>query len=804
MNHQLTELVVTDFRSIKGTLTIPLDAPIVLIHGPNGAGKTSIATALELALTGDVAALRRSDEDVQSHLVNRDADRAQISLRVAGEARLETLMTVRGGAIQGSPILDKDARTFYGDRCYLSQSTLGRLLDIYQAPTSRDPTNTPLTSFVKKLLGLDQLEALIDGVYPAGHKTRMSKLSADFDRADQLEGHLVGEKRESDALQQRDDAELTELEERLKPLRAVLGLPDELSAAAAALAQSDDTALLARHEALVNGVVSLQFRWSSFTPEDAQEDRAVIEKAEAEASRELEQYDAGPGSRLSRAIAGLGSIFPDLADPAETDPEHARRGAKALVEREILRLESVLASALTAGRDIGVTDQLISQQRARLHVLNDQIAGTAGDTAGLGHALAALLPHITDDTCPVCARAFDEVSDISLRTHLSQEVARLVSQSEQLQSLVAERQQVQHHLAESERGRGAQAARLISPADTTAHQQRLAILRTANSELETLADDAAKGAAIHERHAVASRRAAQLRLRDSTSVEIRSQLSVLANTIHEPPIADTETTQDVLSRLINATKAAQTAAVSLRANRKTADEILHRLQALALAKSARKDESLVRTQTLARLNEAQRVVKRERDLANSIGRAASEARSAIVGRVFNERLNAIWRDLFVRLAPNERFIPAFVLPTNDGKPVRALLETVHRDGGTYGRPGAMLSAGNLNTAALTLFLALHLSVKPELPWLVLDDPVQSMDELHIAQFAALLRTIAKREERQIIIAVHERPLFDYLALELSPAFVGDKLITVEVSTSPEGSTRYATNVIGYEPDRLVA
>jgi exonuclease SbcC len=804
MIHQLAELTVTDFRSIKGTLTIPLDAPIVLIHGPNGAGKTSIATALELALTGDVAGLRRSDENVQSHLVNRDADRALISLHLAGEVRPETLMTVRGGAIQGSPLLDRDARTFYADRCYLSQSTLGRLLDIYQAPTSRDPSNTPLTSFVKKLLGLDQLEALIDGVYPAGHKTRMSKLSADFDRADQLEGRLTGEKRESDALQRRDDAEVAELEERLKQLRAVLGLPDELSAAVATLANSGDPGLLARHEARVNGVVALQFQWSSFTPEDAQDDRAAIEEVEAEVSRELEQYQAGPGIRLSRAVGSLRSIFPDVADPADTDPEHARQGAKALVEREILRLESMLASTLTAGRDIDVTDQSISQQRARLNVLNDQIAGIAGDAAGLGQALAAVLPHITDDTCPVCARAFDEVSDVGLRTHISQEIARLVGRSEQLQSLVAERQQVREQLAESERERGAQAARLIAPADMIAHQQRLAILRTANSELEALADDAAKGAAIRERHAVAASRTAQLRLREATSAEIRSQLSVLASTIGEPPIADTETTQDVLSRLIDATEAAQTAAVSLQADRKTAGEILDRLQTLALAKSARKEESAVRTQTLARLNEAQRAVKRERNLASSLGRAATEARSVIIGRVFNERLNAIWRDLFVRLAPIEPFVPAFVLPKTDGKAVRALLETVHRDGGTYGRPGAMLSAGNLNTAALTLFLALHLSVKPELPWLVLDDPVQSMDELHIAQFAALLRTIAKREERQLIITIHERPLFDYLALELSPAFVGDKLITVEVNKSPGGSTRYATNVIGYEPDRLVA
>jgi DNA repair protein SbcC/Rad50 len=55
----------------------------------------------------------------------------------------------------------------------------------------------------------------------------------------------------------------------------------------------------------------------------------------------------------------------------------------------------------------------------------------------------------------------------------------------------------------------------------------------------------------------------------------------------------------------------------------------------------------------------------------------------------------------------------------------------------------MLSAGNLNTAALTLFLALNLSVERRLPWILLDDPVQSMDEIHVAQFAALLCTLAR-------------------------------------------------------------
>ncbi len=804
MMHQLTELVVTDFRSIKGTVTIPLDAPIVLIHGPNGVGKTSIATAIELALTGDVAGLKRGDEKVQNHLVNRDAQEASIALRMAGGDRPETTMSIRGGVIKGTPLLDEVGRTFFNDRCYLSQSTLGRLLDIYQSPTSRDPSNTPLTNFVKSLLGLDQLDALIDGVFPAAHKARMSKLSADFDRADQLDGRLRGEQRELDAWQRNQDAEAAQLLAQLEPLRATLRLPAELSAAATQLAETDDPELLARHEAYVNNITALQFQWSSFTTDAAQADRATCEIEEAESARALEAYNTGSGSRLAAAITSIGTIFPDLADPAQTDPEEARAGAIRLVDREITRLDALLATAQTASRSIGARDQSISQQHARLQLLNDQIADVAGDAAGLGQALAALLPHVTDDICPVCDRFFNEVSEVGLRTHLSEKVAGLVGQSEKLKSLVTERTQVQTQLANFERGRSADAARVIAPVDLTSHQQRLATLRTAKGELEALAVDTAEGARIRSRHANAARSIAQLRLRDSTSVEIRSTLSVLAETISQPPIAETETTQDVLSRLITATEAAHKVAIATQADRKVAVDLLARLKALAAEKAEGAAQIAVRKEKLAQLSAAQRVVKRERDLASSVGRAATEARSAIVGRVFNEQLNAIWRDLFIRLAPNEPFVPAFMLPAPGEKTVNALLETVHREGGTYGRPGAMLSAGNLNTAALTLFLALHLSVKPELPWLLLDDPVQSMDELHVAQFTALLRTLAKREKRQLIIAVHERPLFEYLSLELSPAFVGDKLITVEVSKSPEGSTRYSTNVIGFEPDRLVA
>src|ERR1700710_2686534 len=96
----------------------------------------------------------------------------------------------------------------------------------------------------------------------------------------------------------------------------------------------------------------------------------------------------------------------------------------------------------------------------------------------------------------------------------------------------------------------------------------------------------------------------------------------------------------------------------------------------------------------------------------------------------------------------------------------------------------MLSAGNLNTAALTLFIALHLSVPKELPWLILDDPVQSMDDVHIGHFAALLRTLSEEHGREFVIAVHDRQLFEYFKLDLSPAFPEVSLLTLELSLGP--------------------
>src|ERR1700722_2910530 len=123
MTALLHSITIGNFRSIKGTVTIPLDAPVVLIHGQNGTGKTSILSAIELGLTGEAASLARLDKDYITHLVHKDAGEGRISITVEGldtpQKSADIAITAKG--VIGSGLLSPESGHFYSERCYLAQ-----------------------------------------------------------------------------------------------------------------------------------------------------------------------------------------------------------------------------------------------------------------------------------------------------------------------------------------------------------------------------------------------------------------------------------------------------------------------------------------------------------------------------------------------------------------------------------------------------------------------------------------------------------------------------------------------------------
>lgn len=83
----LNSIKVENFRSISGTIVVPVDAPVVLVHGPNGAGKSSLVSAIALALGGgEVPGLAEP-----RYLVHHNADRATIELGTSAGAHSVTI-----------------------------------------------------------------------------------------------------------------------------------------------------------------------------------------------------------------------------------------------------------------------------------------------------------------------------------------------------------------------------------------------------------------------------------------------------------------------------------------------------------------------------------------------------------------------------------------------------------------------------------------------------------------------------------------------------------------------------------------
>jgi len=184
-----------------------------------------------------------------------------------------------------------------------------------------------------------------------------------------------------------------------------------------------------------------------------------------------------------------------------------------------------------------------------------------------------------------------------------------------------------------------------------------------------------------------------------------------------------------------------------------------------------------------RSEEANDLIERMRSLiqeGKDLARVATSAKQKLLDQVFNDTLNRLWQDFFRRLAKHERFHPWLGEPTSYRGQIRTTIEGRAEAGDPFSQFAAVASSGNVSTAALSLFLALHLIEQPRHRVLVLDDPVQNMDDVHVVQLAGLLREIGRTAQRQIVVAVHERALFDYLCLELSPTHPDGKLLALEL------------------------
>ena len=189
----------------------------------------------------------------------------------------------------------------------------------------------------------------------------------------------------------------------------------------------------------------------------------------------------------------------------------------------------------------------------------------------------------------------------------------------------------------------------------------------------------------------------------------------------------------------------------------------------------------------ARLNQADEVLKESNRLikhARDLRKNAQAKTGEYLEGVFSKSLNKLWADLFRRLVPEEKFSPRLGAPTLHYRKLLTATSATAEGVEEFKQLALVFSSGNVNTAALTLFLALNLIEEQKMRLLILDDPIQNMDDLHVVQLASLLRSFVRDAGRQLLVAVHEKALFDYLCLELGPTSEANSLLAIQISRKP--------------------
>lgn len=773
----LRSIFISDFRRLDGHRVFPLDAPIVLIHGPNGAGKTSVLSAIELALTGDIRSMRRHDPRYTAHLPSRGQDFATVRVEVAdtlaGTSEPVT-MTVAGSRIDGAPALGSEAAQFYTERCYLDQVSLGQLLELYQYREGKD--ESALARFVNELLGLEQLDALHSGLSDATDLRRLKKLSEPLADAD---GEV---QRATDDLSRLStelaSARSTFEETRRELIEAMAGLGLDMTEGAdsslqriAEFLRSASLGDWAGSKDLDRRLTALGGRISALADRPSTQRLDEARLALEATTAGLIDWREGPGT----ALEAWRSDATDLQLEATSGP------LEAAVDAELQRTARAIAGQAELHEAMAQIEEDLEDGRARLLVVEAELSGAHVQAGTLVEGLAALREHAGDDVCPVCDRGFGEVSSVHLTAHIDRKLAELTSQGAQLRDLRQQRDSLAAQVQRDEQTLEGRRAELWTESEQETSEARHAALTDLRNRFVDLEPTIAAGREHQQQLERAKHEVDDLEAAARDEARARAELDEISEALGELARESGQPLQESWDQLSEFARIeGQRHELFRRASGQmdAALELEDRVDALkdGVAESAER-----KALWEGRLQEA----RRRQSVAREVHNASSKARASIVQRVFTESLNEVWRSVFTRLAPREPFVPTFGIPGSSKTGLDLTLETVLASGESGGSPQMMLSAGNLNTAALSLFIALHLAVEPIVPCLVFDDPVQSMDEVHVAQLAGLMRVLSKHHGRQLIVAVHERELFQYLSLELSPAFSGDELITIELGARQE-------------------
>lgn len=443
-------------------------------------------------------------------------------------------------------------------------------------------------------------------------------------------------------------------------------------------------------------------------------------------------------AQFARAeVARLGQI---LATAREAyDPEWSATLATPAPDAD--ELSASEAAARTAEAAASQASELLTRATARY----DEAREVAARVSRLAVEALPLL----GDRCPVCEQQID---NDHVRAHLE---ALLASDHSDLAELERERENARAALEARQRASAAAAAAHI------ALQGRAERVRDAAARRRAWLEDLARGLS-QEPNIVALQEAEQIAGGDL----------------------------DALSAAVDGLRAVWRAFGEL----------------AAILDSAPESPQLAAAEAEIRTLETQLADSRERAVRASaaeeegkaLQRAAVRAATAVTNRRF-DRLRPIIQDIYGRLAPHPAFTDLLFAVDVYREQSIASPKVSDPESGVGADPLLVFSSAQANVVALSAFLALGWAAREDaMPFLLLDDPLQSLDDVNALGFADLCRHV--RARRQLIVSTHDKRLAALLERKLAPRRAGDHTMVMRFNawsrTGPNVETQAVASQVG--------
>jgi DNA repair exonuclease SbcCD ATPase subunit len=452
------------------------------------------------------------------------------------------------------------------------------------------------------------------------------------------------------------------------------------------------------------------------------------------------------GKRSDDQAAALRGKAVDVSAATDRLADLRRREVRARVE--LSEREEIPAAAITdLAAQIEKTAEAATVAAQELAALNSALDNVqaAADNA---QRLAALALAQIEGPCPVCQQEHDVEHT---RAHLQQ----LLTENPELQSLT--------ETVEAKRRKHDEL------------QRELAEKRSSLNELKS---------AVEERNQLEELLSELQTQIDSQEEHVRSLIPDTAEHI-DPGVAGEEARRELEDIAASLEGIANAQARSQQAERRVV---------------AAKEQESTREKRHAELVVA---VSRAEERAEAAGEARSE-----LGRKINDvmaqlsnssagLINAIYSRLDVH--PTFREFEFRTDRYRDGGHLRPWVCDRRRS--KDGNALHVLSAAQLNSLAICLFLALNLERDSDLRTAILDDPVQSLDDVNLLSLADVLRTV--RDHRQVVVSTHDEVLAELLIRKLRPLRSGNATAVVTIDQWSESGPRINAEMrsaTGLEPE----